>query len=294
MLGLELGGDTDRRHGGTLATGCVGPAAAASASSTAATVGRRSAPARVAANTWRAGAGARSGRMTDGRPGRPPGASRGTSATPSPAATSAIVVWKSSDRCANAGVKPAAAQPVTVTSWQDVPSGGPTNGSSASSASAISARAASGWPAGTTASSGSARSGAAVEARVVGRGAWREAIESAMSASPRASARKQSGASCSVIVSASRGWVARSARGRRDELGERGREAGDPHRADDARPSRRRRRPRPPRAARARGWRGRRAPRPRRSAARRGRCARARAGRPRARARRAAGRRRTA
>ena len=32
-----------------------------------------------------------------------------------------------------------------------------------------------------------------------------------MSASPRASARKQSGASCSVIVSASRGWLARSA-----------------------------------------------------------------------------------
>ena len=55
-----------------------------------------------------------------------------------------------------------------------------------------------------------------------------------MSASPRATARKQSGASCSAIASASRGWLARSARrGRRDELGDPGGEAGDPHRADE-------------------------------------------------------------
>ena len=56
-----------------------------------------------------------------------------------------------------------------------------------------------------------------------------------MSTSPRASARKQSGASCSVIVSTSRGWVARSATAAgATSSAERGREAGDPHGADDA------------------------------------------------------------
>ena len=117
-----------RGHGGPARRGAQADPQLTSASSTAATVGRRSAPARVAAKTWRAGAAPRAG----ARP-RPAGtaacASRGTSATPRPAPTSAIVVWKSSERCAKAGAKPAAAQPVIVTSWQEVPSGGPTNGS---------------------------------------------------------------------------------------------------------------------------------------------------------------------
>ena len=66
------------------------PAAATSASSTAATVGRRADPARVAAKTWRAGTGPASGRTTT--PGGTTACpSRGTSATPSPAATSAII-----------------------------------------------------------------------------------------------------------------------------------------------------------------------------------------------------------
>ena len=55
-----------------------------------------------------------------------------------------------------------------------------------------------------------------------------------MSASPRASARKHSGASCSAIVNASRGWLGAQRGGRRrDELGQPGGEAGDADGADD-------------------------------------------------------------
>ena len=123
----------------------------------------------------------------------------------------------------------------------------------------------------------------------------RDAIESAMSTSPRASARKQSGAS--MLGDRERQpRMARAQRrgGRRDELGQRGREARDRAPCRRPPPSRRRRPRLPPRAARARRWRARRAPRPRRSAGRRGRCARSPAGRPPARAPRAAARRPTA
>ena len=55
-----------------------------------------------------------------------------------------------------------------------------------------------------------------------------------MSTSPRASARKQSGASCSLIVRVEpRMGPPQLGRGGRRQLGQRRREPGDPHRADD-------------------------------------------------------------
>ena len=87
-----------RAHGGQARRGAQ-PDPELSASSTAATAGRRSAPARVAAKTWRAGR--RVGERADDRARRTAAwPRRGTSVTPRPAAASAIAVWKSSVRCA--------------------------------------------------------------------------------------------------------------------------------------------------------------------------------------------------
>ena len=77
-------------------------------------------------------------------------------------------MWKSSVRCPNAGAKPTAAQPVTVTSWHDVPSGGPTNVSRASSASASSRPARERVAGGEHRVQRVGEQRAAVEARVVG------------------------------------------------------------------------------------------------------------------------------
>ena len=141
-------------------------------------------------------------------------------------------MWKSSVRCLNEGAKAAAAQPVSVTSWHDVPSGGPTNSSPATRR----ARSRHGRQAVAGGQDGVERVGQQrARAKRGSSGACRDAIEIAMSTSPRASARKHSGASSSSTSSAEP-RVARAQRRdrRRHELAERGREARDAHRADDA------------------------------------------------------------
>ena len=98
---------------------------AASASSTAATVGRRSRARRREHVTGRGRVRERADDRARGHDGLAEPRDEGDA---EPGRDSAIVVWKSSVRCTKPGAKPAAAQPVIVTSWQGVPDGRPDEG----------------------------------------------------------------------------------------------------------------------------------------------------------------------
>ena len=94
-------------------------------------------------------------------------ASRGTSESPSPPATSPITACQSPERCAIRGLKPAARQPAMNTSSHDQPTGGATHCASRSSSRSIRARPASAWSIGQHRVEDVAEQLLAVEARIV-------------------------------------------------------------------------------------------------------------------------------